>query len=230
MSVRLETLATIPAFLKLDSATLLRLSAETLPVHRNSGEIFFQQGDPPSGLFAICAGRVKLYRQSKTQMQILAIPLPGECFGAESLPNDDPSPCTAKALTAVETLYIPPAAVHTLLDECPDFQVILLELFSVRLRQYVSLVHDLAFRDVSARLATVLLRRAESEGTLAPDGVRIDRLLSQQELASMVGTAREVINRTFKKFEHDGLVRLSASDILILDSATLSAIAFQEIR
>jgi hypothetical protein len=46
----------------------------------------------------------------------------------------------------------------------------------------------------------------------------------------MVGTAREVINRTFKKFEHDGLIRLTSSDIFILDSATLSEIACQEIR
>lgn len=230
MSVSLETLATIPAFLKLGSATLERLASETSPVHRNAGEIFFQQGDPPSGLFALQAGRVKLYRQSKTQMQILAIPLPGECFGAESLPNDAPNPCTAKALTVTETLYVPPDTLHTLLVECPDFQVMLLELASVRLRQFVTLVHDLAFRDVSARLATVLLSRAETEGTPTGDGIRIDRLLSQQELASMVGTAREVINRTFKRFEQDGLIRLTSADIFILDSGTLSEIACQETR
>lgn len=230
VSAMIETLTMFPAFLKLSPTTLRLLASEASVCCREAGEVFFQQGDAPTGLFALQSGRVKLYRQSRKQIQILAIPLPGECFGAESLPNDAPSPCTARALTATTTLYIPPDVLRRMLAECPDFQVMLLEQVTTRLRQFVALVHDLAFRDVSARLATVLLTRAETEGTRTHDGIRIDRLLSQQELASMVGTAREVINRTFKKFEQDGLIRLTSSDIFILDSDTLSEIACQETR
>ena len=98
-----------------------------------------------------------------------------------------------------------------------------------RLKQFVSLVHDLAFRDVTSRLATVLVTRAQNEGQPTNSGISIDRLLSQQEFAQMVGTAREVINRTFKRFEHDGLVRLTPDHILILDLERLINIAKQEI-
>jgi CRP-like cAMP-binding protein len=50
----------------------------------------------------------------------------------------------------------------------------------------------------------------------------------QQEFAEMIGTAREVINRTFKRFEQNGLLRLTADSIFILDLERLTAIAEQE--
>lgn len=230
MSVTIEALERFACFRKLTPATQQRLVDNAAVVCQQTGAEFFRQGDAPTGLYALQTGRVKLYRQSKEQIQILALPMPGECFGAESLPDNAPSPCTAAALTPTTALYIPPEALQILLDECPDLQVVLLELVTFRLRQFVALVHDLAFRDVSARLATVLLTRAEAEGQATDGGICIERLLSQQDFAALVGTAREVIYRTFKKFEQDGVVRLTTSCIVILDPVKLAEIARQETR
>ena len=74
----------------------------------------------------------------------------------------------------------------------------------------------------------VLLARAEVEGRPHTDGIIFDRLLSQQEFADMVGTAREVVYRTFKRFEDDELVQMTRSRILIRDLETLRKIAIQE--
>jgi len=230
VSVHNKLLGTVPAFRRLTSPTLKRLAQEAVIISRESGEAFYEQNAPPTGLFILQSGRVKLYRQAKNQIQILAIPLPGECFGAESLPDNAASPFTATALTSASTIYFHPDIIRSLLSESPEFQVVLLELVSARLQQFVELVHNLAFRDVSARLATVLLNRAESEGIPTDTGIQIERLLSQQDLASMVGTAREVINRTFKKFEQEGLVRLTSSHIFVLNIAKLTNIARQEIH
>ncbi len=134
------------------------------------------------------------------------------------------------AVTPAITAYFHPNFIRDLLSDSPDFQVALLELVSARLQQFVALVHNLAFRDVAARLAIVLLDRAEAEGIATDTGIQIDRLLSQQELASMVGTAREVINRTFKKFELEGLIRVTPSHIFILNVVNLTTIAHQEIH
>ena len=123
-----------------------------------------------------------------------------------------------------------PEILQSILDEYADFQDIFLQLITNRLKQFVTLVHDLAFRDVTSRLATVLLIRAETEGQPHVDGILIDRLLSQQEFADMVGTAREVVYRTFKKFEAAGLVRATHTSILIRDLETLRSIALQEAR
>jgi CRP/FNR family transcriptional regulator len=212
----------------LTSATLQVLAASATLVSSASGETFFRQGDPPTGLYILQTGRVKLCRQSRQRTQILALLLPGDWFGSESLPADSASPCTATALTPSQSIFIPPEVLHHLISHYPDFQEALIEITAQRLRQLVSLVHDLAFRDVASRLATVLVTRTHLEGSATSSGIRIDRLLSQQEFAEMIGTAREVINRAFKRFEQNGLLRLTPDHIFILDLTRLAEIAEQE--
>lgn len=190
----------------------------------------YQQGDPPSALYLLKSGRVKLYRHSKDKCQILALPVPGDCLGAESLSTNAPSPYAATTLTTVSAIVLAPDALQSLLDDHPDFQEMFLKLITDRLKQFVTLVHDLAFRDVTSRLAMVLLARAESEGLPQTDGYLFDRLLSQQEFADMVGTAREVVYRTFKKFEDEDLVQMTRGRILVRDLEALRRIAFQEAR
>jgi CRP-like cAMP-binding protein len=230
MSVSVETITGVPAFSSLSLRTQRRLAEEATLLSFRSGESLYRHGDPMPGLFALLAGRVKLFRQSRERMQIFAILSPGECFGAESLPDNAPAACSATALTIAQALYISPDALRRLVIDCPDFQVMLLEVVSARLRQFVSLVHNLAFRDVSARLAAVLLSLGESDGEPCDDGLRIHRLLTQQELAAMVGTAREVVHRTLKKFERDDLVRVTPTHFVLLNTDKLADIARQEVR
>jgi CRP-like cAMP-binding protein len=219
-----------PCFRRLRMATQKRVAQVAEMVTFPAGATLFQQGDPPTGLFMLHTGRAKIYRRSKDREQILAVPLPGDCFGAETLSMESPSSMAAMALTDISAIYINPDFLRHLLSETPDFRETLLEIISIRLRQYVALVHDLAFRDVTSRLATVLVNRARAEGTLTDDGIRIERLLSQQEFASMVGSAREVVNRVFKKIESDGLVRFDTHYITILNLEALTALAQQETR
>jgi CRP/FNR family transcriptional regulator len=230
MDVSTETIAGIPDFRNLSPATRRRLAEEATHISFRPGETLYQHGEPFPGLFALLTGRVKLFRQSRERMQIFSILSPGACFGAESLPDDAPSPCSARALTMTRVLFIAPDSVHQLVADCPDLQIMLLELVSARLRQFVSLVHNLAFRDVTSRLAAALLSLSETDGEPCDDGVRIYRLLTQQELAAMVGTAREVVHRTLKKFERDDLVRITPTHFLLLDTEKLSQIARQEMR
>ena len=230
MSVTVETIAGVPAFQNLSRATQQRLAASASLVTFKPGELLYRHGDPVPGLFALLAGRVKLFRQSRERMQIFSLLVPGDCFGAETLADNAPTACSAMALTMARALYLAPDRLCALLADCPDFQIAMLELVSIRLRQFVSLVHNLAFRDVTARLASAMLALGESDGEPCDEGVRIHRLLTQQELAAVVGTAREVIHRTLKKFERDGLVRVTPTHYLLLDTARLADVARQEMR
>lgn len=228
--VTAESLSTIQLFKALSPRTHHSIAEKAVLAEYPTGVNLFHQGDPPTGLFALLSGRVKLYRQSREKCQILALPMPGDCLGAESLPTAGPSPYTATTIIPVVTIHLLPDVLQALLDEHQDFQDIFLQLITTRLKQFVTLVHDLAFRDVASRLATVLLARAEIEGQAHDDGLIFDRLLSQQEFADMVGTAREVVYRTFKKFENDDLVHMTRGSILIRDLERLRQIALQEAR
>lgn len=228
--VTADSLSKIPLFKALSLRTQCAIADKSVRSEYPTGIDLYRQGDPPTGLYALQSGRVKLYRQSKEKCQILALPTPGDCLGAESLPTGAPSPYAATTLAPVTVIHLPPSILQLLLDEHVDFQDAFLQLITNRLKQFVTLVHDLAFRDVTSRLATVLILRAEVEGLANDDGIVFERLLSQQEFADMVGTAREVVYRTFKKFEDDGLVRTTRSSILIRDLETLRSIALQEAR
>jgi CRP-like cAMP-binding protein len=193
------------------------------------GQVLYQQGQPPSGLFMIQQGQVKLFRQSKDKQQILALLGAGGICGAESLPNGDRNPCSAQALTSGNAVYFPPDPLLNLMHTCPDLALIMLERLATQLHQFTVLVHSLAFRDVSARLAELLLKQAENIPP-TPEGIPVPRLLSQQEWAAWVGTAREVISRTLKKFEAEGILRLTPEAIIIVNLDYLQDVARQENR
>lgn len=230
MRVCLELLSDIQIFRELSPRTQRRIAEKAMLAEYPVKSHLYRQGDPPCALFMLLSGRVKLYRESKGKCQILALPVPGESLGAESLPTGAASPFSATVLSPVQAVYLPPDILQALLDEHPDFQEVFLRLITERLKQFVTLVHDLAFRDVTSRLAMVLLARAETEGQPQNDGIIMDRLLSQQEFADMVGTAREVVYRTFKRFQGDKLIKLTRDTIFINDLDELRRIALQEVR
>lgn len=230
MRVSAEFLSQNELFAALSPQVQKEIAEKAIWVEYSAKDDLFRQGDPPSALYFLQSGRVKLYRQSKGRCQILALPISGDCLGAESLPTGALNPYSATALTPVNAILLLPDILQFLLDNYPDFQEVFLKIITDRLKQFVTLVHDLAFRDVTSRLAMILLTRAEREGLPHDDGIIFDRLLSQQEFADMVGTAREVIYRTFKRFGKDGVIHTTRSHIVIRDMDALRTVAFQESR
>ena len=207
-----------------------RASSVAMKQKFENGTTFYAKGDPPAGLYYVRSGLVKLSRGSRKKTQILALLGQGEIFGAESLFQGAPCPWTAQAVSQGEVLYLAPEMLEQVVSENPEMLSAFLELVWQRLHEFTNLVHGLAFRDVRARLAGVLVQLATLDGSPVDEGVCIKRTLSQQDLASMVGTAREVVNRTLKRFEQEGLLRISSEEILLLDYPEIERIAVEEVR
>lgn len=216
-------------FCDLSPETVRKVAAAAHLLRSPSGTIFYRQGDPASGLYLLRSGRVKLYRQAHERTHILALPKPGDWFGAKTLPNDSPCVNTAESIQSTTVIHIPSAPLRALLAECSDLQDTFFSLVSERLEMFVEHMHDLAFRDVPSRLAAVLVARAHIEGHSDAHGLFIERLLTQQEFADMVGTAREVVNRVFRRFEHEGLIVPHGELIYIKDLEGLTELAQREV-
>ena len=88
MLVSVEMLSAIQLFVELSPQTQTHIAEKAMLAEYPAKVDLYRQGDPPSPLFMLLSGRVKLYRQSKDKRQILALPVPGEVLGAESLPTD----------------------------------------------------------------------------------------------------------------------------------------------
>lgn len=186
-----------------------------------SRQTLIQEDAPFAGLHVVKTGTLKLCRSSKDKEQILDLVGPGDVVDPIPLFDEGAYAVTAKAMTACEIYCFPPDVARKLVAENPVLLNQLLHIVSVRLRKLAALANDLAFKDVTARVCRVLLEQS------APDAethaLALMRPLTRQEIASMVGTAREVAWRALKNLERDGLIEIHGQQIMILDAAALAS-------
>lgn len=205
-------------FTTLERATRQHLTSSADLWEFEARDIFYKQGDEPIGLFLIKHGQVKLYRQSQEKAQILALLSHGDTFGADANCGRNPHSTFAEALSNGSAIFLSAIEVGYMIHQCPDFSLLLLHLVSTELQQFTTLVHSLAFRDVTSRLAQVILKQVNLQQKRPQHNqIILERNLSQQDLADLVGTAREVIYRTLKKLQQEQLLRLTSAEIQILD-------------
>lgn len=229
MVVQAQALRHIESFQTLSMRLLKELALSTQVITCRQRHIFFEQGMTIAGIYVITAGMIKLYRQSHDRSQILALLGPNDFFGTEVLSELHTS-YGAAAITQVDALHFPLDVLNRLMEQDVEFRTVILHLVTTQLRLLASVVHSLAFRNVPSRLANVLLQLVDMQGESRPDGLYVPRILTQTELAEMVGTAREVIHRTFNKFAQSAVLQLTPSHIIIFDIERLQSIATEETR
>ena len=98
-----------------------------------------------------------------------------------------------------------------------------LRVVSARLRQLVTIVEELSFTTVQHRLAAYLLREARSKGERKAHGVEFTFTISNQELASRIGTVRELVSRNLSRLQSAGLIKLDGRTVLIPNLTALEA-------
>lgn len=223
--VDVEGLAGIPLLANLPESNLGVLSRLAREQKLAARKVIVAENAPFSGLHLIRSGRVKLCKVCNTREQILEILGPGEVIDPVPLFDGGTHALTAKTMTPVVLYRFPPDAAQQLIAEYPPLLNALLNLISVRLRKLADLANALAFKDVHARVCRVLLEQANLGKTPRARRVRLNQPLTRQELASLVGTAREVAWRTLKKLESDGLIEIDGQDIVIVDAEALASLA-----
>ena len=211
MPTHAEAIEVLPA------TVLAELGAYLRRRRYRRGEVVFLQGEAGTSLYIVAAGQVKIALTSADGAEVMLARLgPGEFFGELALLDGEPRSADAVATEASELLLLPRAAFLGLIEARPAIAMRLLTLVSRRLRQDVAVVQDVAFRDVPARLARLLLQLAESEGQPGDAGVVITARLTQTELAGMVGATRESVNKGLGRFERQGLIRRAHGRITVL--------------
>ena len=143
----------------------------------------------------------------------------GELLGEVALLDGKERSADATALTKCELVVLERRDVVAFLEKRPDVCLKLLELMCARLRKSDQRMSDIAFLELSVRLAKVLLDRTGRAGAKAKLS------LSQAELASMIHATRENVNRCLRNWQRQGIVDLDERWIVILQREALGAIA-----
>ena len=185
--------------------------------HRKGARVFMH-GDLGRDLYVIESGSVKICMITADGKELtLAILGPGEFFGELALLDGEPRSSDAVIMEDAQLLLLERGEFIKFMDEHPSVAHRVIEVLSRRLRNNNELVQDAAFFDVSGRLARVILRLAESVGHADADGITISKRLTQSDLAGMIGTTRESVNKWLTFYERQGLVERRGGLIRVLN-------------
>jgi len=213
-------LARVVLFTALGEADVASLAAHLRRRRYARGEVVFLRDDPGDSLFIVKSGVIRIVLTSPEGKEItLAVRGPGDFFGELPLLDGEPRSADAVAQEPVELLLLEREDFLALVDDRPSVAVALLKVLSKRLRQASQTVEDAAFLDVPARLAIAILRLLDAQ--IDQPGTMIAARLTQAELAAIVGTRRESINRWLRFYEEQGLIRYDRGQITVLDPVRL---------
>jgi len=218
MAVDAEFLRSIPYFSELSPAELDSISKFIFERTAERGDIILLEGEPSEALYFVVSGVVKVFKTSaEGKEQILNLIRPGESLNDVSVFDGGPNPASAQAMGPVVLYGITKSDLEVILRDYPQVALNVNKVLASRVRDLVSLVEDLSFRHVTSRVAKILLE-------YAGDGKGPRPRLTQQEMAAMAGTVREVVGRSLKALEAEGVIKLDRHRIVITDKEALREI------
>ena len=207
---------TVRHFSDLPEAIRVALASAATRHTYAEGQVIYVQGDPATAIYFLEQGWVKSLRVSRQgREQGLLFLRPGEIFGDVAVFTGIPYPATVVALEPVQAWRIEAQRMLDLAARHPALAFAVTRRFGERILYFVETLEDMTLRSLDARLAHNLLRQAE----LADGQLRVPRRpwTTFDEMATRLGTVRDVLSRTLHNLEDAGLIRVERESIVILD-------------
>jgi CRP/FNR family transcriptional regulator len=201
----------------LDGPTACRLDRLT-PMDVPAGTVLFSPGDAVKGYVIVLSGRVEvsLTGVSGREMLLYAV-TPGQSCIQSTLGLMGGEDYTAEAVVEENSrlVLLPKDLFLNLINDSPGFRSLVFSAFASRMQTMMHLLEKVAFGRVECRLAAHLLDRSDNNTLHA----------TQQELATAVGSAREVISRRLDAWSRHGWVETSRGKVHITDPDALKNLA-----
>ena len=204
-------------FASLSDGALASVARAVIRRSYAAGEMIIFEGDPAEAVYFIAGGQVRAYRLSAGgREQVLAQLGPGQAFN--TVPAFQPNGtnhATVETLTSASMLIVGRDDFRRLVAEHGELAMAVVRDFADRLDHLTNLVEDLSLRTVRGRVARFLLENA--------DVGSVTRAWTQEEMATRLGTVRDVVGRTLRGMADAGLIRLDRQRIVLLDRSGLEA-------
>ncbi len=227
MAVQAEALRQIPLFATLAPDDLALVAKVTVARRYQRGDLIILAGQSGGALYFVRSGLVKVFKTSEEgKEQVLRLIGAGQTFNDVPALDGGPNPASASALEPTVVYVIGGTQLRRLIAERPGVGEAVVRSLASALRYLVSVVEDLSFLPVRARVAKILLDQAAEQAQEGPGGEEPARhRLTQQEMAAMAGTAREMVGRALKELEMAGAVRNDHGRITVLNRERLRILA-----
>ncbi len=202
---------------------LERISAAARISSFPGGAIVVREGQPVQNMLLVAKGAIRVFKSIPEGRQITlyrVMPGDGCILMTYSILNDAPFPASAIAEVDTQTWLIPGQLVRDLFADEPAFRTFANELVMKTIAPLIMMIDQIAFHKIDQRLATFLLATAAAQpGAFKPV------TMTHEQIASHLGTAREVVSRCISSFESASLIEVSRRFIRILDAEGLRRVA-----
>lgn len=212
-------------FGSLPDAVLASVSASAIIRHLTPGEILYSEHDEAEALYVVCKGELRSIRQNfDGREQVLSTERAGAILAATPVFNGGKFYSTVIADTDAEILCIEKHKVHDLFHQHTELLWNLARVLAHKIRHCAKLVETLALRNVEQRVAQHLLTTCQERGVRNGDTYLVELTMSRAEIASRLGSVREVVSRALTRLEKDGLIHMQGRRLVTIpDLQALSA-------
>lgn len=193
-------------------------------------ETVFQRGDPGTSVMAVAEGLVRIGLASEAGKEMtLAMVGPGGLFGEIAIIDGKGRTADATAMAPTRLFCLDQRDFLPFLERHPRIAIRLLQVMCERIRQANQIAEGLVFLDLPGRLARLLLQLADQHGVPCPGGRSITLKLSQSELANLVASSRESVNKQLRAWSDEGVIEAERGVIRLIGEAELRDLALLEI-
>lgn len=219
----LEILQRVGIFADLSPTELQFLAERAVPRDYAPGELIFSEGEMCTGLFIVEKGHVRIFKSSPSgREQVLSIEGPGGSIAELPVFDGGNYPASTSAVDQARVYFVSKQDFYSLCLVHPKVALKVLKVVGARLRRLVAIIEELSFTSVRSRLIANLVRLAAA-GKKTPAGVEVHLPASNQELASQIGTVRELVSRNLSRLQAEGLIQMDGKTLVIPDLIKLKA-------
>lgn len=219
-----DWMALFPGLAALDDEVRDTLAERARVGQYKAGTVLFGPGMEPQSLLLLTRGTIKVQKVSEQGREIVlyrvssgeSCILTSACMLAYQGQSAEEQSAEGVAETDIEAVAIPRMVFEDLIARSGGFRQFVFAAYAKRLTDLFMVIDDVAFQRVDLRLAHKLLELADEEDAV---------VTTHQQLATEVGSAREVISRQLQEFQRRGWVRGARGQITLLDRPSMERFA-----
>jgi len=218
MAVQQNVLSANPYFTALSTEEIEEVRRLTVEKMVEKGQLIVMEGESPEAVYFLVSGAVKLFKTSSDgKEQIFHIACPGESFNDIPVLDGGGNLFSVQTMGAVSLYEITKADFLGIVRRYPHISANVITVLLAQIRRLTALVEDFSFKNVVGRVAKILCDSVLKKNCDHPR-------LTQQEMAAIAGTSREVVGRSLKSLEESGAIRIDHHRIIVQNRQKLEDI------
>jgi CRP-like cAMP-binding protein len=227
LAEQMRLLAMVDVFEPLSPTELEELARRAPDIHLQEGEDFLTPWERGERLYVLKVGQAQIYEVNPNSGKetVLSVVEEGNIFGEMALTAQRMPSVYARATKPSVVCYLGRKDLEQLILSNPEVGLRLVRRLSERLLEAETRLAELVSKDVPGRLASTILRFADSEGVRTEEGIMISSRFTQAQLGALIGASRVAVSRAFGMLREAGAAEVKRRRIYVRDIDILERIA-----